>query len=291
METSELLKKVRKIEIKTKGLSKHIFSGEYHSAFKGRGMSFSEVRAYQYGDDVRNIDWNVTARTGEPHVKIFEEERELTVMLLVDVSRSSFFGTFQQLKSELITEICALLAFSAIQNNDKVGILFFSDRMEKFIPPKKGRQHILRIIRELIDFEPKGHSTDLGEALRYFNNVVKKRSICFILSDFLCRGYEAPLRIGARRHDIIGVNLIDPREEELPNVGLIRAEDAETGIVRWLDTSSRSERDRYAAWYTDQYQYFRSTFLRSGADQVNIRTNESYINALLNFFRKRNRYS
>jgi uncharacterized protein (DUF58 family) len=245
METSELLKKVRKIEIKTKGLSKHIFSGEYHSAFKGRGMSFSEVRAYQYGDDVRNIDWNVTARTGEPHVKVFEEERELTVMLLIDVSRSSFFGTVNQLKNELMTEICALLAFSAINNNDKVGVLFFSDRAEKFIPPKKGRQHILRILRELIDFHPENAGTDIGEALRFFNNIIKKRSICFILSDFLTRGYEDPLRIAARRHDIVAVNLIDPREEELPDVGLIRAADAESGQVRWIDTSSAKVRRQY----------------------------------------------
>lgn len=289
METSELLKKVRKIEIKTKGLSKHIFSGEYHSAFKGRGMSFSEVRNYQYGDDVRNIDWNVTARTGEPHVKVFEEERELTVMLLVDVSRSSFFGTVEQFKSELITEICALLAFSAINNNDKVGVIFFSNGVEKFIPPKKGRQHILRIIRELIDFQPKEQGTDIGEALRFFNNVIKKRSICFILSDFLTRRYESPLRIAARRHDIVGVNLIDPREEELPNVGLLRAYDAETGAVRWIDTASRQVRERYLRWYREQYLYFRSTFLKSGADMVNIRTNESYVNALLVFFQKRSR--
>jgi uncharacterized protein (DUF58 family) len=231
----------------------------------------------------------VTARTGEPHVKIFEEERELTVMLLVDVSRSSFFGTVQQFKSELITEICALLAFSAINNNDKVGVIFFSDRVEKFIPPKKGRQHILRIIRELIDFQAEAPGTDIGEALRFFNNVIKKRSICFILSDFLTRGYESPLRIAARRHDIVGVNLIDPREEELPNVGLLRAYDAESGQVRWIDTASRSVRERYLRWFQDNYLYFRSTFLKSGADMVNIRTNESYVNALLAFFQKRTR--
>jgi len=289
METSELLKKVRKIEIKTKGLSKHIFSGEYHSAFKGRGMSFSEVRNYQYGDDVRNIDWNVTARTGEPHIKVFEEERELTVMLLVDVSRSSFFGTVRQFKSELNTEICALLAFSAINNNDKVGIIFFSDKVEQFIPPKKGRQHILRIIRELIDFQPASQGTDIGEALRFFNNVIKKRSICFVLSDFLTGGYESPLRIAARRHDIVGINLIDPREEALPNVGLLRAYDAETGQVRWIDTGSRAVRERYLRWFQDNYSYFRSTFLKSGADMVNIHTDESYVNALLRFFQKRSR--
>ncbi|MCB0592564.1 MAG: DUF58 domain-containing protein [Lewinellaceae bacterium] len=287
METSELLKKVRKIEIKTKGLSKHLFSGEYHSAFKGRGMSFSEVRDYQYGDDVRNIDWNVTARTGDPHVKIFEEERELTVMLLIDMSRSSFFGTVNQMKNEVMTEICAVLAFSAINNNDKVGVAFFSNKIEKYIPPKKGRQHILRIIRELIDFEPEGHGTDIGKMLEYFNNVVKKRSICFLLSDFLAKAYELPLRIAARRHDVIGLNIIDPREEELPDVGLIRARDAESGEMRWIDTSSRRLRDRYAAWHQDHLGYFRNTFKKVGADTVNIRTNESYVNALLKFFQQR----
>lgn len=287
METSELLRKVRKIEIKTKGLSKHLFSGEYHSAFKGRGMSFSEVRDYQYGDDVRNIDWNVTARTGDPHVKIFEEERELTVMLLIDMSRSSFFGTVNQLKNEVMTEICAVLAFSAINNNDKVGVAFFSDKVEKYIPPKKGRQHILRIIRELIDFEPVGHGTDIGKMLEYFTNIVKKRSICFLLSDFLTKGYESPLRIAARRHDVIGLNIIDPREEELPNVGLIRARDAESGEMRWIDTSSRRLRGRYAAWHQDHLAYFRTTFKKVGADIVNIRTNESYVNALLKFFQQR----
>lgn len=287
MESSELLKKVRKIEIKTKGLSKHIFSGEYHSAFKGRGMSFSEVRNYQYGDDVRNIDWNVTARTGDPHVKIFEEERELTVMLLIDMSRSSFFGTVNQLKNEILTEICAVLAFSAIQNNDKVGVIFFSDRVEKFIPPKKGRQHILRIIRELIDFEPVGQGTDMRSTLEYFNNVVKKRSICFLLSDFLTENYEDPLRIVARKHDLIGIHLVDPREEELPNVGLIRALDAESGQMRWIDTASKRIRAEYAQWYADHSQYFKRVFLRSGADTVSIRTNESYVNALLRFFQRR----
>ena len=287
METSELLKKVRKIEIKTKGLSKHIFTGEYHSAFKGRGMSFSEVRNYQYGDDVRNIDWNVTARTGDPHVKIFEEERELTVMLLIDMSRSSFFGTVNQMKNEIITEICAILAFSAINNNDKVGVLFFSDQVEKFIPPKKGRQHILRIIRELIDFEPKGHGTNIEQTLEYFTNVIKKRSICFILSDFFSKGYENPLRIAARRHDMVGIHLYDPREETLPNVGLVRAEDAETGKVRWIDTSSSSVREKYQNWFDEHQQYYISTFKKSGADAVSIRTDDSHVNALLKFFQKR----
>ncbi|MEL7020864.1 MAG: DUF58 domain-containing protein [Bacteroidota bacterium] len=295
METAELLKKVRKIEIKTKGLSKHIFSGEYHSAFKGRGMSFSEVRDYQYGDDVRNIDWNVTARTGDPHVKIFEEERELTVMLMVDVSQSAFFGTVNQLKTELITEISAVLAFSATNNNDKVGVIFFSDKVEKFIPPKKGKAHILRIIRELIDFQPANAGTDLGVALRYFNNLVKKRSICFILSDFLTKDYENPLRIAARRHDIIGMQIIDPREETLPNVGLIRAIDAETGKTHWLDTGLSTVRNRYAQWFVDNYAYYRDVFIKAGADRLSIRipadvdtAKESfYIKTLLNFFKNR----
>ncbi len=238
METTELLKRVRRIEIKTKGLSKQIFSGEYHSAFKGRGMSFSEVRGYQYGDDVRNIDWNVTARSGEPYVKVFEEERELTVMLLVDISKSSFFGTVKQPKNELITEICAVLAFSAAQNNDKVGLLLFSDRVEKFLPPKKGRGHVLRIIRELLDTRPQGSGTDIGMALTYFTNMVKKRSICFLVSDYLATGYERPLRLAARRHDLVGLHLYDPREKELPAVGLLRATDAESGKTQWIDTDS-----------------------------------------------------
>jgi uncharacterized protein (DUF58 family) len=287
METSELLKKVRKIEIKTRGLSRHLFSGEYHSAFKGRGMSFSEVRDYQYGDDVRNIDWNVTARTGTPHVKIFEEERELTVMLLIDMSPSAFFGTVNQLKNEMMSEICAVLAFSAIQNNDKVGVAFFSGEVEKFIPPKKGKQHILRIIRELINFEPEGHETNIGSTLEYFNNLVKKRSICFILSDFLSMGYETPLRIAARRHDVIGVNIIDPREENLPNVGLIRAKDAETGRIKWIDTSSRKLREQYAGWHKEHLDYFQAAFRKSGASTMNIRTNESYVDALHKFFQQR----
>lgn len=287
METSELLRKVRKIEIKTRGLSRHLFSGEYHSAFKGRGMSFSEVRDYQYGDDVRNIDWNVTARTGTPHVKIFEEEREMTVMLLIDMSPSAFFGTVNQLKNEMMTEICAVLAFSAIQNNDKVGVAFFSGEVEKFIPPKKGKQHILRIIRELIDFQPAGRETNIGATLEYFNNLVKKRSICFILSDFLSMGYETPLRIAARRHDMVGVNIIDPREEELPNVGLIRGRDAESGDIRWIDTSSRRLREQYANWHKAHLNYFESAFRKSGASTINIRTNESYVDALHQFFQQR----
>ncbi len=287
METSELLKKVRRIEIKTKGLSKHIFSGEYHSAFKGRGMSFSEVRSYQYGDDVRNIDWNVTARTGEPYIKVFEEERELTVMLVIDVSQSSFFGTRNQMKNEILTEICAVLAFSAINNNDKVGVIFFSDQIEKFIPPKKGKQHILRIIRELINFEPKGQGTDVSKALEYLNNIIKKRCIAFVLSDFFAKDYETSLRIAARRHDVVGLHLYDPREMNIPNVGLIRAVDAETGKKIWLDTSRKSIRERYSDWFQGNYDYLKKTFLKMGAEVVSIQTNESYVNALLKFFKKR----
>ncbi len=287
MDTQELLKKVRKVEIKSKGLSKHLFSGEYHSAFKGRGMSFSEVRSYNYGDDVRNIDWNVTARTNEPHVKVFEEERELTVMLLIDISRSSFFGTTPQLKNEYITEIGAVLSFSAINNNDKVGVIFFSDRIEKFIPPQKGKSHILRIIRELIEPEPQGRGTDIATALRYFNNVIKKRSICFLLSDFMARDYEQALRIVARRHDLIGVHLYDPREAALPNVGLIRAEDAETGELRWIDTADKHVRDQYQQWFQDNLTYFKEQFVRSGADTVSIATTQSYVDALHQFFQRR----
>ena len=289
MNTTELLKKVRKIEIKTKGISRHIFSGEYHSAFKGRGMSFSEVRGYQYGDDVRNIDWNVTARAGTPYVKIFEEERELTVMLLIDVSQSAYFGTANQFKQGIITEISAVLSFSAIQNNDKVGVIFFTDKIEKFIPPKKGKSHILRIIRELIDFHPDDKGTDIGEALRYLNNVIKKRSICFLLSDFMAANYDAPLRIAARRHDMIGIHIYDPRETELPNVGLMRVKDAESGELIWMDTSNRKVRENYAAHFRQNSGYFKKTFAKCGVDTVSIRTDEPYVKALLKFFKKRKR--
>jgi uncharacterized protein (DUF58 family) len=287
METSELIKKVRKIEIKTKGLSANVFSGEYHSAFKGRGMSFSEVRGYSYGDDVRNIDWNVTARTGTPFIKVFEEERELTVMLLIDMSHSAFFGTKSQFKSEMIIEICAVLAFSAINNNDKVGVIFFSDKIEKFIPPKKGRSHILLIIRDLLNFEPQGKGTNLSVGLRYLNNVIKKRSTAFFISDFMDKGYDDALRIAAKRHDIVGIHIADPAEEQLPNAGLFRALDAETGERIWLDTSDQTTRRRYADWYKENIQYFRSTFLKTGADSMSIRTTESYVNALLKFFQQR----
>lgn len=287
METTELLKKVRKIEIKTRGLSQHIFSGEYHSVFKGRGMSFSEVREYQFGDDIRSIDWNVTARFNHPYIKIFEEERELTVMLLVDVSQSSFFGTVKQMKNEMITEICAVLSFSAINNNDKVGIIFFSDKIEKFIPPKKGKPHILRIIRELLDFHPFGTGTNLEGALQYLTNVMKKKSIVFLLSDFMGKNYENALRIASKKHDVIGLHIVDKRETELPNVGLVRVFDAETNQVLWLDTGKKSVRDTYNKFYRDNYQYFITTFLKSGADTISIETDENYVNALINFFRKR----
>lgn len=287
METSELLKKVRKIEIKMKGLSKHLFSGEYHSAFKGRGMSFSEVRNYQYGDDVRNIDWNVTARTGEPHIKIFEEERELTVILLVDISRSALFGTVEQFKSEIITEISALVAFSAITNNDKVGLILFTDQIELFIPAQKGKQHILRIIRELLDFQPQGQGTRIDKALEYFQRIIKKRSICFLVSDFLGQGYEEPLRVASRKHDLVGVRIADPAEAQLPNIGLVHALDAESGTHNWIDTSSNKVRQAYAEWYARNEQYFRSAFMKCGADNLDILTTESYTSALHQFFKKR----
>ncbi len=287
METSELIKKVRKIEIKTKGLSANVFSGEYHSAFKGRGMSFSEVRGYSYGDDVRNIDWNVTARTGTPFIKVFEEERELTVMLVIDMSHSAFFGTKSQFKNEMITEICAVIAFSAINNNDKVGVIFFSDKIEKFIPPKKGRGHILLIIRELLNFEPQGKGTNVSVGLQYLNNVIKKRSTTFLISDFMAKGYDNALRIASKRHDIVGIHIADPAEEQLPNAGLFRALDAETGERIWLDTSDQRTRKRYADWYKENMQYYKSIFLKSGADSMSIRTTESYVNALLKFFQQR----
>jgi len=245
------------------------------------------VRGYQYGDDVRNIDWNVTARSNEPYVKVFEEERELTVMLLVDISKSSFFGTTKQLKNELITEICAVLAFSATNNNDKVGLLLFSDKVEKFLPPKKGRGHILRIIRELLDTRPTGTGTDIGMALTYFTNMVKKRSICFLLSDFLADGYEKPLRLAARRHDLIGMHLFDPRERELPAVGLIHARDAETGQMQWVDTDSRRVRKHYADWYTKNMDYYKGAFQKSGADSMSVETTDDYTKALLRFFKAR----
>lgn len=289
MDTTELLKRVRKIEIKTRGLSSHLFAGEYHSAFRGRGMSFSEVREYAYGDDVRLIDWNVTARTGRPHIKVFEEERELTVVLLIDLSASAFFGSTGQMKDELITELCAVLAFSAINNNDKVGVVFFSDRVEQFIPPKKGRRHILRIIRELVNFRPEGKASDISGALRYFNNLVKKRSICFLISDFMAEGYGKALSIVSRRHDLVGIHLYDPLEARLPPVGLIRARDPETGRELILNTWSAQVRRSYEERYQAYFDYFRESFRKAGADHLSIRTDESYVRALHQFFQSRSR--
>ncbi|MCD4834085.1 MAG: DUF58 domain-containing protein [Bacteroidales bacterium] len=294
MEASELLKKVRKIEIKTRGLSKNIFAGEYHSAFKGRGMAFSEVREYQYGDDVRNIDWNVTARFNHPYIKIYEEERELTVMLLVDVSNSRVFGTQSQLKKNLITEISAVLSFSAIQNNDKIGVILFSDKVEKFIPPKKGRTHILRIIRELINFTPENKETNIAEALRYLTNAIKKRSTAFLISDFIdddpdsgLPRFDEAIRIANRKHDIIGLKIYDKREKEIPSVGIIRMKDAETGEYAWVDTTSVSLRENYANWYRTMEISVSDTMVRAGVDFVSIATDEDYVKPLIKLFKKR----
>ncbi len=292
MEASELLKKVRKIEIKTRGLSKNIFAGEYHSAFKGRGMAFSEVREYQYGDDIRNIDWNVTARFNHPYIKIYEEERELTVMLLVDISNSRVFGTQTQLKKNLITEISAVLSFSAIQNNDKIGVILFSDKVEKFIPPKKGRTHILRIIRELIEFTPENNETNISEALRYLTNAIKKRSTAFLISDFIddeegTPRFDEAIRIANRKHDIIGLKIFDKREREIPSVGIIRMKDAETGEYAWVDTTSIALRRNYANWYKNMENSVNDTLVRAGIDFVSIATDEDYVKPLINLFKKR----
>lgn len=288
MTTAEILKKVRKIEIKTRGLSSHIFSGEYHSAFKGRGMSFSEVREYSPGDDVRTIDWNVTARFSTPFVKVFEEERELTVMLLVDVSGSSLFGTAQVNKREMITEICAVLAFSANTNNDKVGVIFFSDKVEKYIPPKKGKSHILRIIRELITMQPVQHSgTDISACLEFFNNVSRKRAISFLISDFISDPYEQPLKLSARRHDLVGLQVYDRLDMEMPAVGLLQVQDSETGMEQWIDTSHRPTQIHYTASFKKQQQYNTEVFMRSGAQLLSVRTDQDYIKTLQGFFRAR----
>lgn len=286
--TSEILKRVRRIEIKTKGLSNHIFAGEYHSAFKGRGMSFSEVREYQHGDDVKVIDWNVTARMRTPYVKVFEEERELIVMLLVDISGSSLFGTQERLKRELITEICAVLSFSASTNNDKVGVIFFSDKVEKFIPPKKGRSHILRIIRELIALEPneKG-GTNVAAALEYLNQVQKKKAITFAISDFISEPYEKPLQLAARRHDLVGIQVYDKHDRELPDAGLVQVMDAETKQTAWLDTGDRSVRANYAHRFEQHKKYCKQAFLKSGASLLNVRTDQDYVKVLQGFFLSR----
>jgi len=287
METSEIIQKVRKIEIKTRGLSNHIFAGEYHSAFKGRGMTFSEVREYQYGDDVRSIDWNVTARFGHPYIKIFEEERELTVMLLIDVSGSRVFGTVSQLKMDIFTEVAATLAFSTIQNNDKVGVIFFSDKIEKFIPPKKGKKHVLHIIREMIDFKPESLQTNIAEALRYFTNAIKKRSTAFVISDFIDKNFEKELTIANRKHDVVALQVYDIRETDLPDVGLIKLKDAETGSRIWVDTSDKRLRTTYRhAWGESQLE-LKKTFTKSGVDSVSMSTSQDYVKTLMKLFRMR----
>lgn len=289
METSELLKKVRQIEIKTRGLSNNIFAGQYHSAFKGRGMAFSEVREYQFGDDTRDIDWKVTARYVRPYVKVFEEERELTVMLLIDVSGSKDFGTVSQMKRDVTTEIAATLAFSAIQNNDKIGVIFFSDKIEKFIPPQKGRRHILYIIRELIDFRPNDRQTDINQALKYLTNAIKKRCTAFLLSDFIDRGnYRDALTIANRKHDIVAIQVYDRRETELPSVGLMKVRDAETGQERWIDSSSKRVREAYRTWWDKRQAEMNAAFQKSRIDAVSIRTEDDYVKALLALFDKRN---
>ena len=283
METSELLKKVRQIEIKTRGLSRNIFAGQYHSAFKGRGMAFSEVREYQFGDDIRDIDWNVTARYIRPYVKVFEEERELTVMLLIDVSGSKDFGTVSRMKKEVITEIAATLAFSAIQNNDKIGVIFFSDQIEKFIPPQKGKRHILYIIRELIDFQPD------HKALKYLTNAIKKRCTAFLISDFIDKGnYQDALTIANRKHDVVAIQVYDHRETELPNVGLMKIKDAETGKERWIDSSSKQVRALYKTWWEERQSDMNKVFNKCRVDAVSIRTEDDYVKALIALFDKRN---
>lgn len=288
METSELLKKVRQIEIKTRGLSRNIFAGQYHSAFKGRGMAFSEVREYKYGDDIRDIDWNVTARYNKPYVKVFEEERELTVMLLVDVSASQDFGTHLSVKRDVVTEIAATLAFSAIQNNDKIGVIFFSDKIEKFIPPKKGKKHILYIIRELINFQAESPKTDMGMALKFLTNAIKKRCTTFMISDFIdVKDYYNALTIANRKHDIVALQVYDSLETQLPSVGLMKILDAETGSEHWIDTSSRKVRQTYKDWWQKQQDSMQTSFNRSKVDSVSVRTDEDYVKALLALFKKR----
>ncbi len=285
--TQELLKKVRKIEIKSKGLSNQLFSGEYHTAFKGRGMAFSEVREYQMGDEIRSIDWNVTARFNQPFVKVFEEEREMTVMLVVDVSASKNFGTRKQLKQDLLTELCAVLAFSAIQNNDKVGVIFYSDQLEKFIPPKKGKSHILMIIRELIHFQPEHKGTNLKGALDFFTSAIKKRSTAFIISDFMDEGFEDALKIANRKHDVVALQLSDIREQELPNVGIVQLLDAETGQRSWINTSRKKNRNTYKANALKRQDELQKLMRRSGVDHTQLLTHESYVQPLMNLFKRR----
>ena len=288
METSELLKKVRQIEIKTRGLSSNIFAGQYHSVFKGRGMAFSEVREYEFGDDIRDIDWNVTARYSKPFVKVYEEERELTVMLLVDVSGSRNFGTSETMKKEMITEIAATLAFSAIQNNDKIGVIFFSNRIEKFIPPKKGRKHILYVIRELIDFEPQEAQTDIALVLQYLTNAIKKRCTAFVFSDYIDKGnYQHALTIANKKHDMVAIQVFDERETEMPKIGLVKIKDAENGNERYVDTDSGKVREAYRRWWEKRQTDMSDAFKRSRVDSVSIRTDEDYVKALIGLFNKR----
>jgi uncharacterized protein (DUF58 family) len=287
VDTKELLKKVRKIEIKTRRLSDHVFGGEYHSTFKGRGMTFSEVRKYQFGDDVRSIDWNVTARYNEPFVKVFEEERELTLMLMADISGSEFFGTDNQFKNEIITEVAATLAFSAMQNNDKTGLILFSDKIELFIPPKKGKSHVLRIIRELLEFQPKSKKTDISQALKYLTNVMKKKAIVFVLSDFITDGYKETLKIVCGKHDVTGIRVYDRREEEIPNVGMVQMEDEETGELLLVNTGSKAVRSNYNNYYRERVDYFQEAFTKSGAGAISCRVDESYVKKLLGYFKHR----
>ena len=287
MDTKELLKKVRKIEIKTRRLSDHIFGGEYHSTFKGRGMTFSEVRQYQYGDDVRNIDWNVTARYNEPYIKVFEEERELTMMLMADVSGSKFFGTKNQFKDEIVTEIAATLAFSATQNNDKIGLILFSDEIELYIPPKKGRSHVLRIIRELLEFKPKSKNTNISEAFKFLSNVMKKKAIVFVLSDFISDDYKQTLKIAAGKHDITGIRIYDKHEESIPNIGMVQMEDEETGELMLVNTASKKVRLNYGKFYNTKVDYFKDSFTKSGAGTIDCRVDESYVRKLLGYFKQR----
>lgn len=288
MDTKELLKKVRKIEIKTRRLSDHIFSGEYHTSFKGRGMTFSEVRQYQFGDDVRAIDWNVTARYNEPYIKVFEEERELTMMLMVDVSGSESFGTQNSFKKDIVTEIAATMAFSATQNNDKIGLILFSDEIELFIPPKKGRSHVLRIIRELIEFKPKSNKTNLSQALKFLSGIIKKKAIVFVISDFMTDdNYEHTLKIAGKKHDLTGIRVYDAREEKMPNLGMVNMLDAETGETMLVNTGSKSVRLEYEKYYQEKMKYFKETFSRCGSGTVNSRVDESYVTKLLGYFKSR----
>ncbi len=287
MDTKELLKKVRKIEIKTRRLSDHIFGGEYHSTFKGRGMTFSEVRQYQFGDDVRNIDWNVTARYNEPYIKVFEEERELTMMLMVDISGSELFGTDLQFKNEVVTEIAATLAFSATQNNDKIGLILFTDDVELYIPPKKGRSHVLRIIRELIEFKPKSKQTNVAEALKFLRNVMKKKAIVFVLSDFIADDYKQTLKIAAGKHDVTGIRVYDKSEEAIPNLGMVQMQDEESGELMLVNTSSRKTRTNYSKFYNEKVEYYKDSFAKAGAGTIDCRVDESYVKKLLGYFKRR----